>query len=79
MPTVVCPDQRTREVEVVDGRPTVRTPGGSVVSGTVTDGRFRPDSQHHASHFMWYGCLGFHGPGMGRSLGLEAAAPTPAF
>ncbi len=52
--TAVCPDGIERAVTPnADGIPTVVTPGGSVVTGDVTDGKFRPHARHHGAHKMW--------------------------
>jgi hypothetical protein len=52
--TAICPDGKTRPVTYnADGVATVKTPGGSRVTGTITDGRFRPDANHHGAHKMW--------------------------
>jgi len=49
----ICPDGVIRPYTVADGTAWVITPGGSRVSGTVEDGRFKPCAVHHGAHRMW--------------------------
>ena len=51
--TAVCPDGIARPVTVVNGVATVVTPGGSTVTGDVTDGKFLPHARHAGAHKMW--------------------------
>jgi hypothetical protein len=51
----LCPDGRIRTYRLNPaGQAVVGTPGGSQVTGTIRQGRFRPDAQHHGAHRMWY-------------------------